>query len=422
MSEWEKIRNRYAQKPIQLGLDRVRQVWRALGGKRPPLAISVAGTNGKGSCCFLMDAILRSAGYRVGLYTSPHLLSFHERIRLDGIMVSDEILDEAFPRVAESPGADALTQFELDTLVALTLMDESAVDVGILEVGLGGRLDAVNVIDADAALIAGIDIDHRDWLGETRDAIALEKAGILRPGRPAVCGDPEPPAALLSYAEENAIGLACLGRDFGYSGGEHSWEWHSGKHRLEKLPFPALPGQHQLMNASAVLSLLFGLDGRLEIQESAIREGLASVRLEGRCQTLAGPVPVLLDVAHNPQAARILADHLRRSYPDRRIHAVFAVMRDKDIAGIVANIRDRVHRWYLAPLKIPRAAAPEQLSEMFRALDVTPVEQGFSDAAEAFACARRNAQNGDLVLVFGSFFLVSEYLAHPPEPRFLPNG
>ena len=412
MRTWEWIRNRYGQKPIELGLTRVRRVWMALGGRRPPLVITVGGTNGKGSSCFLFDSILRSAGYRVGLYTSPHLLSFHERIRLNGVMVSDDDLDRSFARVAGSPGAYSLTQFELDTLVALVLMDQNAVDIGILEVGLGGRLDAVNVIDADGALIAGIDIDHRDWLGDTRDAIALEKAGILRAGSPAVCGDPEPPATLLKFVEEKGIKLVCLGRDFGYSKGEQVWNWYFGGRSLVGLPLPALPGEHQLANASAVLALLSSLGERLTVPESAVRAGLTAVRLEGRCQTIDGEVPVLLDVAHNPQAARILAGHLRERYADRRVHAVFSVMRDKDIAGIVANLRDRVDRWYLVPLEIPRAASPLEVSEILRCQGISSVEHGFANAADAFASARRNAQNEDLILVFGSFVLVSEYLAH----------
>lgn len=412
LAEWLAWQETLHPKAIDLGLARVARVFENLGSKgRQPFTITVGGTNGKGSCVAMLEAILRGAGYKVGTYTSPHILRYNERIRINGRPVDDERICAAFGRVDEARGDTTLSFFEFGTLAALDIFSAEDLDVQVLEVGLGGRLDAVNLIDADASLIASIDIDHQDWLGETREAIGLEKAGIFRAGRAAVLGDPEAPASVVRYAEEREVPLHRLGREFGYEISDAGWIWRGGGIRLDNLPFPAIPGEHQLMNASAVLEVLHLVAGQRPVSEAAIREGLRSVNLPGRFQLFPGEVPVLLDVAHNPQAVKILAGHLRAHYPERRIHAVFAVMRDKDIAGILAHIQDLIGHWYLAPLRMPRAALPEQLSEMLRTLGIAPVDLGFSDAAEAFAAARRNARNGDLILVFGSFFLVSEYLA-----------
>lgn len=414
---WENIRHQFAQKPIQLGLERVVQVWHALGGKQPPVTILVGGTNGKGSCCALLDSILRSAGYQVGLYTSPHLLSFRERIRIDGVMVSDEALGATFQRIARTQGAEALTQFELDTLVAIEIMNEANIDVAILEVGMGGRLDAVNIIDADAALVTNIDLDHQEWLGETREVIALEKAGIYRTGCPAVLGDPQVPASLLRYAEEQGVNLCCQGRDFRFSVGENSWDWQGRDGMLEGLPFPALQGRHQFLNAAAVLQLLQLMNERLPIAETAIRQGLEKVVLPGRFQFIPGQPAVLIDVAHNPQAVRALAEYLRETFPGRRIRAIFAIMRDKDIAKVVQGIADLVSAWYLAPLAIPRAATVTELLPLITELTAAPVNHSFANVTEAYMAAQQDAADADLIVVFGSFFLVAEFLAQLSPPK-----
>jgi dihydrofolate synthase/folylpolyglutamate synthase len=412
LDQWLVWQETLHPKSIDLGLARVKKVFDALRPKaRPPFTITVGGTNGKGSCVAMLDTILRAEGYRVGTYTSPHLLRYNERLRINGECVADAPICEAFARIDEVRGDTTLSFFEFGTLAALDIFSQCALDVQILEVGLGGRLDAVNIIDTDAALIASIDIDHQDWLGDTRDAIGLEKAGIFRAGRPAVVGDPDPPRSLLAYARDRGIALTCQGREFSYERSASDWTWCGEGKRLSGLPFPSLKGEHQFMNASAVLQLLHLIEDLRPVSPAAIREGLKSVRLAGRFQYIDGPVPVLLDVAHNPQAVRILADQLGREFPDRRIHAVFAIMRDKDIAGVVNHIRHLVDRWYLAPLSIPRAAPETQLTEVLHDLGVDRVEGGFADAPQAFAAARRNAQNGDLIVVFGSFFLVSEFLA-----------
>lgn len=413
LADWLAWQETLHPRAIDMGLGRVSRVFEAMGGnRRVPFTITVGGTNGKGSCVALLDAILRAQGYRVGTYTSPHILKYNERIRIDGRMVGDAPICEAFARIDAARGATSLSFFEFGTLAALDIFADAGLDVQILEVGLGGRLDAVNIIDTDAALLASIDIDHQEWLGHTREAIGLEKAGIFRAGRPAVIGDPAVPDSVLGYAEQQGVPLRCQGRDFGYEVTGQGWTWWSGTARLDDLPRPAIPGEHQLMNAAAVLETLHRIADRRPVSVDAIRGGLAGVSLMGRFQFFPGEVPVLLDVAHNPQAVGMLAGHLRREFAGRRIHAVFAVMRDKDIVGIVEHIRAVIDHWYLAPLAMPRAATAGELLEIFRDLGVSAVEQGFGDVGAALAKARAGARSGDLILVFGSFFLVSEYLAH----------
>lgn len=416
LADWLAWQETLHSQAIDLGLARVSEVRQRMKPGGPcPFTITVGGTNGKGSSVAMLDAILRGAGYKVGTYTSPHLLRYNERIRIDGLPVEDARVCAVFERIDAARGDTTLSFFEFGTLAALDIFSRENLDVQILEVGLGGRLDAVNIIDADAALVASIDIDHRDWLGDTRDAIGLEKAGIYRPGRPAVIGDPNPPDALLRFAAEQHIPLRRPGRDFGYEATAENWAWHNADTRLENLPFPAIPGEHQLLNASAVLAVLALIQGQRPVADAAIRAGFSTVNLPGRFQSFpgrTGQAPVLLDVAHNPQAVDVLAGHLRRHFAGRRVHAVFAVMRDKDIAGIVDNIRDVVDAWYLAPLPMARAAPAEQVREVLARRNITAVEQGFPDALAAFASARCRAQANDLILVFGSFFLASEYLAH----------
>jgi len=413
LAEWLAWQESLHPKSIDLGLSRVKEVYGRLGQcKRLPFTITVGGTNGKGSCVAMLDAILRREGYRVGTYTSPHLLRYNERIRIDGEPVTDDRICGAFERIERVRDETTLSFFEFGTLAALDIFAAADLDVQVLEVGLGGRLDAVNIIDADAALIASIDFDHQDWLGDTRTAIGLEKAGIFRPGRPAVIGDIDVPAAVVRYAEEHDVPLSYPGRDFRYEIIGDSWNWLGRDKQLTDLPFPALKGDHQLINASAVLETLHKVESRLPVSSLAIRDGLKNVTLAGRFQYIPGSVPVLLDVAHNPQAVRVLADYLRCQFGGKTIHAVFAVMRDKDIFGVISNIKDLVDYWYLAPLKMPRAATTEQLLAVFDSFGVSTVRSGFPDAVAAFNAARQSAASDHLILVFGSFFLVSEYLAH----------
>lgn len=413
LAGWLAWQENLHSKPIDLGLSRVRTVFgRIMPEGRKPFTITVGGTNGKGSCVAMLDAILRAAGYRVGAYTSPHLLRYNERICVQGHPVGDTRIVRAFERIDTVRRDVSLSFFEFGTLAALDIFSQENLDVQILEVGLGGRLDAVNIIDPDIALISSIDIDHQDWLGETRSSIGLEKAGIFRHGGQAVVGDPDIPASVTRYAANIGVHLQGFGREFGCDLAGDGWNWHGETGRYYNLPMPAIPGTHQLMNAAAVLAVL-GVAGRLglPVSEEAVRAGLTRVRLSGRFQYIPGTVPVLIDVAHNPHAVRALCNHIRQYFPDRRIHAVFSVMRDKDIQGIIHDIKDVIDAWYLAPLRLARAARPEELAVHLENAGAGPVFQGFSDVGDACRVAREGLGPNDLMLVFGSFFLVSDYLA-----------
>lgn len=412
LADWLAWQETLHPQAIDLGLARVSRVLARMRlPERQPFTISVAGTNGKGSCVAMLDSMLRAAGYRVGAYTSPHLLRYNERIRIDGRPVDDPVIIASFERIERVRDDTSLSFFEFGTLAALDIFSGVDLDVRILEVGLGGRLDAVNMIDADIALIASIDIDHQEWLGATREAIGLEKAGIMRAGHPAVMADPEPPESAIQHARSLGAAPYWPGHDFGYARQVDNWRWWGGGQVWDELPPPAIPGEHQYLNAAAVLKCLQLAAGRCPVGEAAIRSGLAGVRLPGRFQLFPGPVPVLLDVAHNPQAARILAGHLRRHHPGQRIRAVFTVMRDKDITGMIEPLRDLVDSWYLAPLSMNRAATPEELAEILHNAGISRIKRGYADVSAACQAALGEAEAGELLLVFGSFFLVSEYLA-----------
>ncbi|WP_338457676.1 MULTISPECIES: bifunctional tetrahydrofolate synthase/dihydrofolate synthase [Methylococcus] len=412
LGEWLSWQETLHPQAIDLGLERVRRVYRALNPAQDrPFTVTVGGTNGKGSCVAALDTILRRAGYRVGAYTSPHILRYNERICIGGMPVEDAAICASFDRIEAVRGDTTLSFFEFGTLAALDIFRRAGLDAQILEVGLGGRLDAVNIVDADAALIASIGIDHEEWLGGTREAIGLEKAGIFRPARPCILGDPDAPATVLRHAEAIGADLLIQGRDFSFRREDDGWIWYGRGETHTALPEPCLRGDHQYFNMSAVLQVIEAIRPRLPVPEAAVRAGLASVHLPGRFQILEGGPTVLLDVAHNPHAVHVLTEFLRQFKQGRPVHAVFAMMRDKDIRGVVECIRDLVDDWYLAPLQLPRAATPEILLPVFSALGVSRVQQGFADAAEAFARVRRNAENESIILVFGSFFLVAEYLA-----------
>lgn len=412
LDAWLNWQEQLHPRPIDLGLERVADVYRQLDPDRNKTpTITVAGTNGKGSCIAFLEAIYRAQGYRVGAYTSPHILRYNERIRIDGRPVSDEAICQAFTRIDTVRGDISLSYFEFGTLAALALFADAEVDVRLLEVGLGGRLDAVNIVDPDAALVTTIAIDHVDWLGHTEEAIGREKAGIFRSGVPAIIGEQRPPASLLDTAREKHALLMALGQAFNYRKHASEWDWYTPDVQLQDLPAPAFKGEHQYRNASAVLMAVTALQPILPVGEAAIRHGLRHAQLNGRFQLIAGDIPVLLDVGHNPQAVRTLIDYLQEAFPAVKIHAVFAMMKDKDIAGVLSMMRERVEAWYLAPLKNPRAAGEELLKHYFQQQDIENVNGGFADFSAAFNAARRNALPGELILVFGSFFLVSEYLS-----------
>jgi|APCry1669192010_1035390.scaffolds.fasta_scaffold00395_9 dihydrofolate synthase / folylpolyglutamate synthase len=412
LAEWLAFQETLHPQTIDLGLGRIREVLSRLD--LPPVrafTISVAGTNGKGSCVAMLDSILRAAGYRVGTYTSPHILRYNERIGINGVPASDERLLQAFERIEAARGDISLSFFEFGTLAALILFSEEDLDVHLLEVGLGGRLDAVNVVDADIALIASIDIDHQDWLGDNRESIGFEKAGIIRSGKPVVLGDPDAPKTVVDVAEEKGAPCYRSAIDFSFRLEGQTWFWVGDTRTRGPLPFSAIPGDHQFLNGSAVIQCLELLPDALRVSEEAICEGLRKVRLPGRFQFFPGETPVLLDVAHNPQSVGILARHLAKNYPDKKIRAVFSVMRDKDISAIVRLIQDQIEAWYLAPLSMTRAASPVELAEILHNAGVDRVEAGFAGVGEALAAAKGASGPDDMILVFGSFFLVSDYLA-----------
>ncbi len=402
-------------KAIDLGLDRTRTVAGNLGLTFPFITITVGGTNGKGSTCAMLEAILLAAGYRVGMYTSPHLIDYNERIRLNGEIAGDAQIVEQFHAIDQARGDVSLSYFEFSTLAALRLFEQQKVDVAVLEVGLGGRLDAVNIVDADCSVITSIDIDHAEWLGDTREKIAFEKAHIYRPGRPAICADPLPPQTLIDYAYEIGADLWLSGKDFNCSGDRQQWGYGGRNRRRAGLAYPALRGANQLLNASAVLAALEALEDRLVVPQQAIRIGLSHVTLPGRLQIVPGQPALVLDVAHNPHASAALAQNLDGMgfYP--YTYAVLGMLGDKDVKGVVSKLLTRVDHWYCAGTQGPRGLSGEALAEIVRSLlppqGKDPITvASFENPVQAFTEARKDASDNDRILVFGSFSTVGPVL------------
>ena len=402
---------------MDLGLSRTRMVYEALRGPgAPPFPIvTVAGTNGKGSTVAFVQALLTASGVRTGAYTSPHLVAYNERIRIDGRPAPDGAIMAAFDRIDRARGGVTLTYFEFGTLAAIEVFRAFAVEAAVLEVGIGGRLDAVNVFDADVAVVTPVDVDHVRWLGPDRESIGREKAGVFRPGRPAVIADRVPPASLVAAAER--IGAPCLrlGRDFGPSpAAEGGWSWQGPSRRIGGLPAPPLAGRFQLDNASAALMALDAA-GRLP-EPAAARRGIAATRLAGRFQVLPGDVPIVLDVAHNPHAARALAATLRASRTPGREVAVAGLLEDKDAAGVVEATADVFDRWYVAQPAGARGGSAESLARIVRARAREAPVEVCGDVAGALARARSAVRAGDRIVVFGSCHTVGEVLAAEPRP------
>jgi dihydrofolate synthase/folylpolyglutamate synthase len=399
-------------KSIDLTLQRVGSVRERLGLRFDVPVITVAGTNGKGSSCAMLESIARHAGYRTGLYIKPHLVHFEERCRIGGQSVSAEELLPHFAAVEAARGDVSLTYFEFTTLAIMRALSLAELDVVILEVGLGGRLDAVNAVDGDCALITSIDLDHMDYLGPDRESIGFEKAGILRAGRPAVISDPVPPASVLSHAADIGADLWLVGRDFNHSGDRQQWSWSGRGRRHNALAYPALRGANQLLNASGVLAVFEALRARLPITAQAVRNGLATVELPGRFQIVPGQPVLVLDVAHNPQAAAALAFNLDQMGFYQRTHAVFGAMHDKDIAGMVTRLAALVDRWYLSDLPLPRAASAEELERTLRATlpALAEAPSRHESPSAALRAAMAAADPADRIVVFGSFLCVGGVL------------
>lgn len=415
LADWLAALETMHPKVIDMGLERVAQVKQRLGIHFDCPVFIVGGTNGKGSTCAMLESILLQAGYRVGLYTSPHLIDFNERARINGEAVGDEALIENFAAVEAQREGVSLTYFEFTTLAILRLFATGSLDAVILEVGLGGRLDAVNVIDADVAIVTSVDIDHTEYLGDTREQIGFEKAGIFRAGRAAICGDPVPPQSLIGHAQAIGADLWLFGRDFNYSGDKQQWNYGGRAQRRNSLGYPSLRGANQLLNASAALAALEVLRNRLPVGAQEVRNGLVMVDLPGRFQVLPGRPSVILDVAHNPHAAATLAQNLDNMGFHRYTYAVFGAMADKDIDGVIAQLKERVDHWCLTDLPLPRAATALQLKQKLLDAGIAPSDQPgsecsiqtFATPADAFANARSRAGENDRIAVFGSFLTVA---------------
>ncbi|MCX7086083.1 MAG: bifunctional tetrahydrofolate synthase/dihydrofolate synthase [Methylococcales bacterium] len=396
---------------IDLGLERVTTVYNALNPDRiKPLTITVAGTNGKGSCVAYLEAMYRAQGYSVGTYSSPHILKYNERIKINGEPVSDDLICDAFSKIEAVRDEISLSYFEFGTLAALTIFQQANLDIQLLEVGLGGRLDAVNIVEPDIALITSIDIDHVDWLGATREAIGKEKSGIFRSHKPAIVGDINPPDTLLQIAKDKQAELYLIKQNFNYSKQKDVWTWSTETQSINDIPTPGLKGEHQYRNASSAILAVNLLAQKLPVDNESIRSGIKNVHLLGRFQLINDKIPVLLDVGHNPEAVRTLVDYLTESFPDKKIHAVFSMMRDKDIAHVLELMNPIIYDWFFSPLNNPRTASEAMMREFFAQSSISRVSFGFKSFNDAFLAAQSKSEANDLLLVFGSFFLVSECL------------
>ncbi len=418
LNDWLAHCERLHPKEIDMTLARVQLMRERLGLNFEAPVVMVAGTNGKGSTCAMLESIALRAGYRVGLYIKPHLVHFQERCRVGGEPVAADSLPEHFAAVEAARGDVALTYFEFTTLAIMRRLAAEPLDLVILEVGLGGRLDAVNCMDADCAVITSIDLDHTEYLGPDRESVGREKAHIMRAGRPVVCSDPVPPASIAAHAAQVGADLRQLGKDFTYGGDRQQWQWSGREKRFSGLAYPALRGVNQLLNAAGVLAVFEVLYERLPISAQAVRTGLAMVELPGRFQVVAGQPALVLDVAHNPHAVAALAQNLDQMGFFPRTRAVFGAMADKDLAQIFGKIAHLVDHWYFCDLEIPRAAKAAALAAQFQALRVqgtfqTPPEVTVSEHAgplAALAAAAEAADPADRILVFGSFFTVGGVL------------
>ncbi|QUJ68229.1 bifunctional tetrahydrofolate synthase/dihydrofolate synthase [Photobacterium sp. GJ3] len=405
LNDWFTYLENLHTSAIDLGLERVQAVGDRAGLRKPaPTVITVAGTNGKGSTCAILESILLQAGYTVGVYSSPHLVRYNERVRVNGAELPDHEHSQAFAAVEAFRETTSLSFFEFGTLAALQLFKMHQVEVLVLEVGLGGRLDATNIVDHDVSVITSLAIDHVDWLGDDIEVIGYEKAGIFRADKPAICGQPNPPASVAAHADSIGAELYQVGYQYTYEQSGETWNWKCGAFDMEQLPLPALP----LPNAATALMAL-GV-AELDITDQHIVAGLAKVRLAGRMETVSDQPLILLDVAHNPHSAHYLARQLKALKNIRevgQIHGVVAMLKDKDIASTLDEMRAVINVWYPASLTGPRAASAQQLAD-----HLNYSGQMFGEPVQAYQSALAAAQPEDVVIVFGSFHTVGEVSAH----------
>jgi dihydrofolate synthase/folylpolyglutamate synthase len=422
LAGWLVYVERLHPKTIELGLERVRVVLDRLALPKFCPIVVVGGTNGKGSTCAMLEACLHAGGYRVGCYTSPHLLRYNERVRIAGREIDDGPLAAAFAEVERARGDTPLTYFEFGTLAAWAAFAHARVDALVLEIGLGGRLDAVNAFEPDCAVLTSVALDHMEYLGDTRERIGWEKAHIFRPGRPAIVGDPAPPAAVIDHARAIGAVLTCIGRDFGYEADRQQWRYWGPGGTRGGLAHPALRGASQLGNAATAIAALDSLRHCLPVTAQAIRDGLARVELSGRFQVLPGRPVVILDVAHNPQAAAVLSANLADMGAFRRTVAVVGMLRDKDLVGVVGRLAGRIDRWYAATLDPPRGATADEVAGAIKAACPGAVVEAFATPRAALAAAREAAEQGDRIVAFGSFYTVADVMAARAAPSRPSDG
>ena len=428
LGDWLRHAEQQHPQAIAMGLERVQAVKERLGLAFDAVVVTVAGTNGKGSTCAMLESIALQAGWKVGLYTSPHLVHFEDRCRLQGQPIDAAMLLPHCEAVEQARGNTPLTYFEFTTLAILRALALAGLDLVILEVGLGGRLDAVNAVDADAVVITSIDLDHMELLGPDRESIGREKAHVMRRGRPAIVSDPVPPHSLVAYADEVGADLWLVGRDFAHSGDRQQWNWTGRQQRLNGMAYPALRGANQLINAAGVLAVLEALRERLPMSAQAVRSGLALVDLPGRFQIVPGQPTLVLDVAHNPQSVATLAVNLDQMGFFPRTLAVLGAMADKDLAAMLPRMLPLVDAWYLCDLPTPRAASAAQLQARLEAASaqaspartLAPVHCHGNPRA-ALEAALAAAESADRIVVFGSFYTVGGVLQGGLPRRVAPH-
>jgi dihydrofolate synthase/folylpolyglutamate synthase len=410
LNDWLAFIEALHPKDIEMGLGRVNQVKQRLNLKTDFPVITVAGTNGKGSTCAMLEHIYQAAGYRVASYSSPHLLRYSERIRVGSLEISDADLIIAFQAIEDARQEIQLTYFEYGTLAAMWHFCAAKVDVAILEVGLGGRLDAVNVFEPSCAIVTSVDLDHMDFLGDTRELIGAEKAGIFRKNVPAICGELNPPQSLIDYAQKTGALLKCVQRHFSFESQQNHWRYLADDVALDHLPIPALIGDFQLYNASCVIAAIQSLQNVLPVSQAAIEAGLLTVRLHGRYQYLSSKPDVILDVAHNPHAAKSLASNLKKTRTSGKTIAVFAMLADKDITGVVNAIANEIDDWYVSGVSHVRGADGAKVKELILSELPNASISLFGEVADAYAQACIDANENDRIIILGSFFTVAEVM------------
>jgi dihydrofolate synthase/folylpolyglutamate synthase len=395
---------------IDLTLERIKIVIERLNLDISFPILTVGGTNGKGSTCSILESIYREAGYKVACYTSPHFLNFNERIKIQTLAVSDEVICEAFSRIESAREGVTLTYFEYGTIAAMIIFSEAHVDVAILEVGLGGRLDAVNVFDADCAIVTTVDLDHMDYLGHTREAIGFEKAGIYRTEKTSICGDFDPPQSLIKHAELIHADLKIIGKDFGYEAHHDSFDFLIDSTFVMNLPLPKLQGDFQLANATNALMAVKAMEDKLPLTEISIQKGITLTLLPGRFQEVKKMPSLILDVAHNPQAARSLSHNLKTHVVPGKTIAVFSILKDKDIFGVINELNLDIDDWFIAEIQNERAASIENISNTIQKINPSAHIEAFKNIQEAYQFASKEVTRNDRIIVFGSFFTVADIM------------